>query len=44
MGASAIRSAILACEEADEQNRHAPAVARAIARLPKILGLRIGIR
>jgi glycine/D-amino acid oxidase-like deaminating enzyme len=44
MGASAIRSAILACEEADEQDRHAPAVARAIARLPKILGLRIGIR
>ncbi|WP_262266448.1 NAD(P)/FAD-dependent oxidoreductase [Microvirga yunnanensis] len=43
-GASAIRSAILACEEADEQNLHAPAVARAVAKLPKIFGLRIGIR
>jgi glycine/D-amino acid oxidase-like deaminating enzyme len=43
-GASAIRSAILACEEADEQNLHAPALARAVAKLPKILGLRIGIR
>lgn len=43
-GASAIRSAILACEEADEQAFHAPVLARAIAKLPKILGLRIGIR
>jgi glycine/D-amino acid oxidase-like deaminating enzyme len=43
-GASAIRYAILACEEADEQNLHAPALARAVAKLPKILGLRIGIR
>lgn len=43
-GANAVRSAILACEEADEQNLPAPALARAVARLPKILGLRIGIR
>jgi glycine/D-amino acid oxidase-like deaminating enzyme len=43
-GASAIRSAILACEEADEQDLHTPALARAVAKLPKILGLRIGIR
>jgi glycine/D-amino acid oxidase-like deaminating enzyme len=43
-GASVIRSAILACEEADEQDLHAPALARAVAKLPKILGLRIGIR
>ena len=43
-GAGAIRSAILACEEADEQHRQAPALARAIASLPKILGLRIGVR
>ncbi|MCG7391606.1 FAD-binding oxidoreductase [Microvirga sp. ACRRW] len=43
-GASAIRSAILACEEADEQNRGAPALARAVAALPKLLGLRIGVR
>lgn len=43
-GASAIRSAILACEEAEEQKRRAPALARAIASLPRILGLRIGVR
>jgi glycine/D-amino acid oxidase-like deaminating enzyme len=43
-GASAIRSAILACEEADERSRQAPALARAIAHLPKMLGLRIGVR
>jgi glycine/D-amino acid oxidase-like deaminating enzyme len=44
VGASAIRSAILACEEADERSRQTPALARAIARLPKMLGLRIGVR
>jgi len=43
-GACAIRSAILMCEEADEQGIPAPALARAIAGLPKALGLRIGIR
>jgi len=43
-GARAIRSAILMCEEADEQGIPAPALARAIAGLPKALGLRIGIR
>ncbi len=43
-GANAIRSAILACEEADEQNRQAPALASAVAQLPKLFGLRIGVR
>lgn len=44
IGASAIRSAILACEEADEHDLHAPPWALAVAKLPKFLGLRIGIR
>jgi glycine/D-amino acid oxidase-like deaminating enzyme len=44
VGAGAIRSAVLACEEADEQHRQAHALARGIASLPKILGLRIGVR
>ncbi|SCX91237.1 NAD(P)/FAD-dependent oxidoreductase [Microvirga guangxiensis] len=43
-GASAIRSAILACEEADERNLRAPVLAQVVAKLPKLLGLRIGVR
>ncbi|MCS0502832.1 FAD-binding oxidoreductase [Ancylobacter mangrovi] len=40
----AIRRAILACEEAEEEGRGAPAAARAIAALPRLLNLTIGTR
>lgn len=44
LGATAIRSSILACEEAEERQRKAPLIARGVASLPKVLGLRIGLR
>jgi hypothetical protein len=39
-----IRRAIIACEEAEEQNRQAPPIAAATAALPRLFGLRIGTR
>ncbi len=44
LGGRAIRAAILACEEADEAGRRAPAPIRAAATLPRLLGLHIGTR
>ncbi len=44
LGGAAIRRAILACEEADEGGRRAPLPARAVAALPRILGMRLGMR
>jgi len=44
LGGGAIRAAILACEEADEENRAAPWVARATAAVPRLLGMRLGQR
>jgi len=43
-GGRAIRRAIIACEEAEEQNRTPPPLASAMASLPQLLGLRIGTR
>lgn len=43
-GGRAIRRAIIACEEAEEQNRPPPPLASAVAWLPRLLGLRIGTR
>jgi glycine/D-amino acid oxidase-like deaminating enzyme len=43
-GASAIRRAVLAVEDADEAGRRAAIAARAVAALPRVLGLRIGRR
>lgn len=43
-GGRAIRRAIIACEEAEEQNRPAPPLMHAVASLPQLLGLRIGTR
>jgi glycine/D-amino acid oxidase-like deaminating enzyme len=43
-GASAIRRAVLAVEDADEAGRRPPVAARALAALPGLLGLRIGAR
>ena len=44
VGGAAIRSAILTCEEADEAGRRAPLVARGVAALPGLLGMRLGTR
>ncbi|HKD47084.1 MAG TPA: FAD-dependent oxidoreductase [Rhizomicrobium sp.] len=43
-GARAIRRSIIACEEAEEQNRPPSPLASALASLPRILGMRIGTR
>jgi glycine/D-amino acid oxidase-like deaminating enzyme len=43
-GGRAIRRAIIACEEAEEQNRSPSPLASAVASLPKLFGLRIGTR
>ena len=44
LGGAAIRRAILACEEADEAGGRAPRSARAIAALPRVFGMRLGMR
>ncbi|MGZ4441518.1 MAG: FAD-dependent oxidoreductase [Gaiellaceae bacterium] len=44
VGGAAVRRAILAVEDADEQGRRAGLLARGVAALPRILGLRIGTR
>jgi glycine/D-amino acid oxidase-like deaminating enzyme len=44
IGASAIRWGILESEEADERGRRASLPARAVARLPELLGLKVGVR
>ncbi len=44
VGGAIIRSAILACEEADEAGRRVPTAARAVAALPRALGMRLGTR
>ena len=44
LGGAAIRRAILACEEADEAGYPAPRSARAVAALPRVLGMRLGMR
>jgi len=44
VGGATIRRAILACEEADEAGLRAPRAARAIAAVPRLLGMRLGMR
>ncbi len=44
LGGAAVRSAVLTLEQADETGRRAPLAARAVATLPRLLGLRIGLR
>jgi glycine/D-amino acid oxidase-like deaminating enzyme len=44
LGGGVIRSAILACEEAEEAGLDPPLPARALAAVPRILGLRVGQR
>lgn len=43
-GGRAIRRAVLACEDAEERDRPAPALASAIAAIPRVFGLKIGTR
>jgi glycine/D-amino acid oxidase-like deaminating enzyme len=44
VGGGAVRSAILACELAEEGGRRGPLAARAAAALPRLLGMEIGTR
>ncbi|MGH3001662.1 MAG: NAD(P)/FAD-dependent oxidoreductase [Gaiellaceae bacterium] len=44
IGGGAVRAAILACEEAEEDGRRAPPAARAGAFVPRVLGMRLGQR
>jgi glycine/D-amino acid oxidase-like deaminating enzyme len=44
IGGGLVRSAIMACEAADEQGRRAPLAARAVAAVPRLIGLEIGTR
>jgi hypothetical protein len=44
LGGALVRSAILACEYADEENRRAPILARVGAALPRLFGMEIGTR
>jgi len=44
LGGGLVRAAIMACEEAEEEERRPPLAARVGAALPRLLGLRIGTR
>ena len=44
LGGGLVRAAIMACEEAEEEERRPPLPARVGAALPRLLGLRIGTR
>ncbi|HVA30597.1 MAG TPA: FAD-dependent oxidoreductase [Gaiellaceae bacterium] len=44
LGGGLVRSAILACEQAEEQGRRPPLAARAGAALPRLLGMELGTR
>ncbi|MEE4734059.1 FAD-dependent oxidoreductase [Pseudomonas alliivorans] len=44
VGANAVRWGVLSCEEAEQASRFAWPQARALAALPSLLGLRIGVR
>jgi glycine/D-amino acid oxidase-like deaminating enzyme len=44
VGGTAVRRAILTVEEADEEGRRAGLLARGVAALPRVLGLRVGTK
>jgi glycine/D-amino acid oxidase-like deaminating enzyme len=44
LGGAAVRAAILACEEAEEEGKRGPLPARAVAGLPRLLGMQLGTR
>jgi len=44
LGGGLVRRAIMACEEAEERERTPPLAARAVAALPRLLGMELGTR
>ena len=44
LGGGLVRAAIIACEQAEEEGRRAPVVARAAAAIPRLLRMEIGTR
>jgi glycine/D-amino acid oxidase-like deaminating enzyme len=44
IGGGLVRASIMACEEAEEQGRRGPLLARAGAALPRLLGMELGTR
>jgi glycine/D-amino acid oxidase-like deaminating enzyme len=44
LGGGLVRTAIMACEAAEERGRRPPVSARAVASLPRLLGMQIGTR
>jgi glycine/D-amino acid oxidase-like deaminating enzyme len=44
LGGGLVRRAIMTCEEAEEQERTPPLAARAVAALPRLLGMELGTR
>jgi glycine/D-amino acid oxidase-like deaminating enzyme len=44
LGGGAVRAAILACEEAEEEGRRGPLYARAVGAVPRLIGMQIGTR
>ena len=44
LGGGLVRAAIMRCEEAEEEGQRAPFAARAIAELPRLVGMQIGTR
>lgn len=44
IGARTIRRAILTCEDAEQEGKRASALARSVAALPTLLGIKLGVR
>jgi hypothetical protein len=44
LGGGLVRAAIIACEQAEEERRRVPLVARAGAAIPRVLRMQIGTR
>jgi glycine/D-amino acid oxidase-like deaminating enzyme len=44
VGGRLVRAGLLACEEAEDEGRRGPLLARAVVRVPDLIGLRIGTR
>ena len=44
LGGGLVRAAILACEETEDAGRRPPVAARAVASLPRLLGMQLGTR
>jgi glycine/D-amino acid oxidase-like deaminating enzyme len=44
LGGRLVRAALLACEEAEDEGRRGPLLARAVVRVPSLIGMEIGTR